>query len=93
MGDDGAVVTLADDHEMSQRRALADEFYDALGLVEGESRPDFVSDEASLYDIQMEDDARVVQLVESHYGVTLRVPDDLRRPFWQLLDELQRLRS
>jgi hypothetical protein len=78
---------------MSQLRALADEFYDAVGLVEGESRPAFVSDEASLYDIQVEDDARVVQLVESHYGVTLRVPDDLRRPFWQLLDDLQRLRS
>ena len=84
---------IADDGEMSRRALLADEFYDAIGLVEGETRPFFVSDEASLYDIHAEDDGDVVRRVRDHYGVTLQVPEDLRRPFWQVLDDLQRLRS
>ncbi|MCA0331658.1 MAG: hypothetical protein LCI03_17390 [Actinobacteria bacterium] len=85
------MMELADDHEMTKRRQMADEFYGAV-LADAD-RPWFVSDEASLYDIQAEDDDELVRRVRAAYGVTLRMPDDLRRPFWQLLDELQRLRS
>lgn len=83
---------VADDREMRRRGAVATEFYDAIGLVEGETRPWLVTDEAALYDIQAEEDEFVVRQVEEHYGVTLSVPDDFRRPFWQLLDHLQAAR-
>jgi hypothetical protein len=87
--ENGSVVDFADDEQMLLRQALAEEFYDALGLVADETRPFFVSDEAALYDIQMEADDYVVLAVQHHYGVTLRVPDDFKRPLWQLLDDLR----
>ena len=83
------MIDLADDEQMSQRQALADEFYDALGLIDDENRPFFVSDEAALYDVQMEDDDFVVVAVQRHYGITLRLPEDFKRPFWELLDDLR----
>lgn len=86
------MIDFADDEQMSRRQALADEFYDALGLIDDENRPFFVSDEAALYDVQMEDDDFVVVAVERHYGITLRVPEDFKRPFWQLLDHLRERR-
>lgn len=76
---------------MSQRASLADEFYRVVGLT-GEFRPLFVSDEAALYDIQLEADRDIVDRVKGFYGVTLQVPQDFQRPFWQVLDDLQRLR-
>jgi hypothetical protein len=87
------VTDIAGDEQMARRQDLAEEFYDALRLVQGEDRPVFVSDEAALYDIQFEPDDVVVLRVQEVYGFTLRVPADFRRPFWQLLDELQRLRQ
>lgn len=88
----GGVIDFADDEQMSQRQALADEFYDALGLIDDENRPFFVSDEAALYDVQMEDDDFVVAAVQRHYGITLRLPEDFKRPLWELLDDLSERR-
>jgi hypothetical protein len=90
--ENGGVIDFADDEQMSRRQALADEFYDALGLIDDENRPFFVSDEAALYDVQMEDDDFVVVAVQRHYGITLRVPEDFKRPFWELLDDLRERR-
>ena len=87
------MIDFADDEQMSRRQAMADEFYDALGLIDGENRPFFVSDEAALYDLQMEDDDFVVVAVQRHYGITLRVPEDFKRPFWELLDDLRERRA
>jgi hypothetical protein len=87
------VIEIADDSEMRKRALLADEFYEAIGLLEDETWPFFVSDEAALYDFQMEPDDEVVRLVKGHYGVTIRSPEDFRRPFWQLLDDLHGRRS
>jgi hypothetical protein len=87
------MVDFADDEQMLRRQLWADEFYGALGLVPDQNWPDFVSDEASLYDVQMEDDRFVVRAVQRHYGVTLQVPEDFRRPFWQLLDHLHERRG
>ena len=86
------MIDFADDAQMLRRQDLADEFYDALGLIDDENRPFFVSDQAALYDIQMEDDEFVVGAVQRHYGFTLRVPEDFKRPFWQLLDDLRKSR-
>ena len=83
----GRVVEFADDTEMAERAALAAEFFTAIRLDE-EFQPFFVSDEAALYDIQMEDDEFVIRCVAQHYGVAITSPDDFRRPFWQLLDDL-----
>lgn len=88
---DGAVVEMAGHSEMSQRVTLAEEFYTVVGLT-GDTRPLFVSDDAALYDIQLEADQDVVDRVRGFYGVTLEVPRDFRRPLWQVLDDLQRLR-
>jgi len=45
-----------------------------------------------LYDVQMEDDDFFVVAVQQHYGITLRVPEDFKRPFWELLDDLRERR-
>jgi hypothetical protein len=74
--ENGEVIDFADDEQMSSRQTLADEFYDALGMIDDENRPFFVSDDAALYDVQMEDDDFVVVAVQRHYGITLRVPED-----------------
>ena len=87
------VIDFADDEQMSRRQALADEFYDTLGLIDDDNRPFFVSDEATLYDVQMEDDDFVVGTVQRHYGITLRIPEDFKRPFWELLDDLRESRA
>ncbi len=87
------MIDFADDEQVSRRQSLADEFYDALGLIDDENRPFFVSDEAALYDVQMEDDHFVVVAVQRHYGITLRVPEDFKRPFWELLDDLRERRT
>jgi hypothetical protein len=79
----------ANDSETERRRASATEFYVAIGL-DDDYRPDFVSDEASLYDFQMEDDDVVIRRVALHDGVTINSPEDFRRPFWQLLDDIGR---
>jgi hypothetical protein len=86
------MLELADDPEMAQRAESAREFFTAIGLEEG-LRPVLVSDEAALYDIQPEDDDLVIRRVAEHYGATITVPDDFRRPFWQLLDDRQRRRT
>lgn len=72
--ENGGVIDFADDQQMLRRQTLAEEFYDALGLIDDENRPFFVSDEAALYDIQMEDDDFVVAAVQHHYGITCGFP-------------------
>ena len=79
-------VDVADDSEMKKRHAKAERLYQALALDE-DTRPFFVSDEASLYDIQGEDDSVVIAQVAKHYGVTLTL-DDFRLPIWMLLDRI-----
>lgn len=74
------MVELADDAEMAMRKPQAERFFAAIGISE-EYRPVFVSDEAALYDIQLEDDALVINRVRKHYGVTITT-DDFRVPFW-----------
>lgn len=69
---------------------MADEFYAALGLIDDGNRPFFVS--AALYDIQMEDEDFVVVAVQQHDGITLRAPEDFKRPFLELLDDLRERR-
>jgi hypothetical protein len=81
------MVEYSDDSKMKVRAEMAEEFYAAIGL-DHDLRPWFVSDEASLYDVQLNDDADIVEAVKRHYGVELTIPDDFRAPFWRLLDRL-----
>jgi hypothetical protein len=86
------VVEFADDTEMTRREASADEFQRVIGCVEGESWSYFISDEATIYDVWFDDDPdEVVRRVRSHYGYSLK-REDFRRPLWQVLFSLSRLR-
>ncbi len=76
-------VPLAPHDEMDARKALAREFWEI-------TRPDvvpFVSDEATWYAFDYLDDDELLRIVDMHYGVGIG-PDELRMPFWRLLDFL-----
>ncbi len=51
----------------------------------------FVSDEANWYDFDYLADDELLALLGSHYGAQVG-PDELRLPFWKLLDYLNRNR-
>jgi hypothetical protein len=73
---------------MDERQVLADEFFSVTGA---ELIP-FVSDEATWYDFEYVDDAEVMAIIQSHYGVAVDGAA-LSLPFWQLLDLLAARRS
>ena len=58
-------VTFADDTRMAERRSLAYEFYEAIGL-DDKFKSAFISDEVSLYNLGLEDDGDVVRHVSEH---------------------------
>ena len=73
---------------MDERQVLADEFFSVTGA---ELIP-FVSDEATWYDFEYVDDAEVMAIIQSHYGVAVDRAA-LSLPFWRLLDLLAARRS
>jgi hypothetical protein len=77
---------LSGSEEMGRREGKAEEFFRAL--LEAEERPYFVSDEATLYDIFVGDEAELNDRCEAHYGVRLK-ESDFKIPLWRLLDELE----
>src|SRR4051812_17422340 len=87
-------VRHAPDTRMGDREAAAEEFYDAMGWVAGQSGPAWVSDGASVLDLLDgdEDEHFVSERVRSHYGVAL-TSVDLEIPFWLLLDRLAERRG
>ena len=58
------------------------------GVVEGEERPVFVSDQASLLDLSSQDEATLMGRIRETYGVTV-TSAELALPLWQLVDRLQ----
>ncbi len=66
------------------------EFYGSI--LAPDEDPAFVSDEATLRDVSLADDEDLVRKVADHYGHELS-PSDYKRPFWSLLDMLQRSRD
>jgi hypothetical protein len=75
--------------EMERRRSLAQEFYEAV--LDEEEHPIFVSDRASLWDIDG-DEQEMITRIRDHYGVAIN-PDAFSLPFWKLLDHLQENRD
>lgn len=71
--------------EMSKRRAEAMELFEAV--LEPDERPWLISDEATMHDISLEDDAALIGRCERHYGAPVP-PEHLGLPLWQLLDYL-----
>jgi hypothetical protein len=59
--------------------------------VLGDEEPIFIGDEATLLDVSMAPPEELQQRCAAHYRTTLSL-DDLRRPLWELLPELDRRR-
>jgi hypothetical protein len=77
---------------MTARKRLAEEFFRSVFGPEGGEYGDYrlawVSDEATLHDVNgSADDADVIERVRRHYGVDITTAD-FCVPFWQLLDRL-----
>lgn len=74
---------------MRERKEAAEDFYEAMGWVAGESGPDWVSDEATVLDLLdgAEDEQFVTDRVRAKYGVEL-TPAHFDLPFWLLLERL-----
>lgn len=78
-------ITMADDLEINKRKDKLESFLDAV--IDPDERPYFVSDEASVYDITLEEDSEVINKINQTYNVSLG-SDWLGKPLWQLLDYL-----
>lgn len=83
----GGKPSFAPHERMDERASLAREFWD---LTRPELVP-FVSDEANWYDFDFMADDELLTLLDSHYAARV-TSDELRLPFWKLLDCLNRNR-
>ena len=77
---------IADRNMMDTRFELANEFYDAI--IDPEERPWLVTDEATLFDLTLEDESLLLSKIEKHYQVKVSQAQ-LKKPFWKLLDYLE----
>lgn len=75
--------------ELKRRRERAEEFFRTV--LDPADRPYFVSDEATLHDVFVGEEADIIARCEAHYGVKLGKTDFVT-PVWRLLDELERKR-
>ncbi len=71
--------------EIDARKPLVKEFYDAI--LDPYEHPWLVTDEASLYDITLDEDDDLIKRINEYYGVDVK-KELLGLPFWQLLDYL-----
>jgi hypothetical protein len=85
-----ATFEIADSAEMEKRREQAEVLFDCL--LSQEERPQFVSDEASLYDVSSDGEAELGARCRRHYGVGLE-PYHFQMPIWKLLDYLDKART
>ncbi len=76
---------MADSTNIQERQSLINEFCDAL--FEEEDKPWFISDEACLYDITMEDDEILQAKIKQYYGIDIAVAM-FKIKLWQLIDFL-----
>ena len=83
----GRKITLADETEIEKRREELEVFISSV--IDPEEAPYFVSDEASVYDITLEDDEEVLKKIKRKYGLSLN-HCWLKKPIWQLLDHLKK---
>lgn len=79
-------IQIADIIEMEKRKHQAKEFYEAI--LDPYEHPWLVTDEASLYDITLEEDDDLIKKTHDHYGITIDVKY-LSKPFWELIDYLE----
>ncbi len=77
--------TLAPSVEMDKRHPEAQELWAVA--FDPEEQPCFVSDEATLGGLSLEDETELRQKIEHHYGVSVNA-EHLRVPVWQFLDYL-----
>lgn len=75
---------------MGKRQHAAQEFFTAV--FEPDEQPLFVSDEATLYDIDMGDEDELQQRIKQHYGLSV-TREQLATPLWQLLDYIAAQRA
>jgi hypothetical protein len=75
---------VAPHEEMDRRQEIANEFY----VVTGAEVAPFVSDQAKWFDFDYLGTEELLGRVEAYFGVRLD-EQQLRLPFWRLLDHLQ----
>lgn len=56
-----------------------------------DEKPIFISDEATMLDVSMADPGELQRRCSSYYGTAVTL-DDLRKPLWRLLPELEQSR-
>jgi IS1 family transposase len=76
--------------EMDKRKEKAQEFYDAI--LDSYEHPWLVTDEASLYDITLDEDDDLIERIYKFYGYKIE-SSQLSMPFWKLLDLLENKRT
>jgi len=69
--------------ELGKRQDILEEFVN--NMFDPEDRPWFVSDYATMYDIDAGDEDELVKRCLDYYGVDLQ-PSHLKLPLWQALD-------
>jgi len=77
---------LGDVKKLNKRQKELEEFL--LHMFDEDDRPDFVADEASIYDIYAGEDSEFADRCENHYGYRL-APTDFHLPLWKVLDLLK----
>ncbi len=80
---------IADTAEMEKRRRESKEFYNAI--LDPYEHPWLVTDEASLYDITLDDEEDLIKRISDYYGITID-KKFIGLPFWKLLDYLEKSR-
>jgi len=68
---------------IQERKEKLDKFL--LEIIDPEEQPYFISDEASIYDLTLEEDQIIINKIKEKYGVGIE-PKWLSKPVWQLLD-------
>lgn len=80
---------IASTKEMDSRKDKAMEFYNAI--LDPYEHPWLVTDQASIYDITLDEDNEIIDRIDKYYSVKID-KKMLGIAFWKLLDYLDKMR-
>ncbi len=81
---------IAPTKEIDIRKTLTEEFCNAI--LDPYEHPWLITDEASLYDLTLDEDEELIKRINEHYGLVI-TSTFLSMPFWKLLDYLKKNRT
>ena len=76
---------ITDNFEITKRKDKLEAFLDAV--IDPEEQPYFISDEASVHDITLEEDFELIKKIKKKYNIEVN-SEWLGKPLWKLLDYL-----